>query len=188
MKLIVGLGNPGARYAPTRHNLGFRIVDCLARLNEVSIDRWCCNALAGEWSWGEETLVLAKPQNFMNRSGPVVENLLREYGAGTQDLVVIYDDLDLAFGRIRIRLGGGAGGHRWVSSIIENLAGAGFNRVRVGIGRPPEGMDPVDFVLQSFSTEELDQLNGVIERAAQAVTCLVREGLKRAMDVYNRAV
>jgi PTH1 family peptidyl-tRNA hydrolase len=188
VKLIVGLGNPGNRYEPTRHNLGFRILDRLARLNEVSVDQPRCQALVGEWSCGEEKLVFAKPQTFMNHSGLAVENLLREYGAGTRDLVVIYDDLDLPFGRIRIRPSGGAGGHRGIASIIESLAGAEFNRVRVGIGRPLEGIDPVNFVLQPFGSEELNQLDAVVDRAAEAVTCLVRDGLKRAMDLYNRAV
>ncbi len=188
MKLIVGLGNPGARYEPTRHNLGFRIVDQLARQNKILFVHRCCDAVVGEGALDGEKLVLAKPQTFMNRSGPAVESLLKEYRAESQDLVVIYDDLDLPFGRIRIRASGGAGGHRGVASIIESLAGREFNRVRVGIGRPPEGMDPVDFVLAPFGKEELDQLDAVVERAAAAATCLAREGLKRAMDLYNRAV
>ncbi|HWP23316.1 MAG TPA: aminoacyl-tRNA hydrolase [Candidatus Binatia bacterium] len=187
MKLIVGLGNPGARYEPTRHNLGFRIVDRLARANQILIDRLRCEALVGEGILGEETLVLAKPQTFMNRSGAAVASLLREYGVGVEDLVVVYDDLDLPFGRIRIRPSGSAGGHRGVASIIESLAGAKFHRVRVGIGRPPEGTDPVDFVLQPFDSQELNQLDAVVDRAAEAVVCLVRDGLKRAMDLYNRA-
>lgn len=189
MKLIVGLGNPGARYEPTRHNLGFRIVDRLARANKISVDKVRCEALVGEGGLGEEKLVLAKPQTFMNRSGAAVESLLKEYGIGAEDLVVIYDDLDLPFGRIRIRPSGSAGGHRGVASIIESLAeGAKFNRVRVGIGRPPEGTDRVDFVLQPFNPEELSQLDAVVDRAAEAVVCLVRDGLKRAMELYNRAV
>jgi PTH1 family peptidyl-tRNA hydrolase len=188
VKLIVGLGNPGSRYETTRHNLGFRIVDRLARLHKISVHRLRCDAWVGEGSSDHEKLVLAKPQTFMNRSGAVVEALLREYSAGPADLVIIYDDLDLPFGRIRIRPSGGAGGHRGIASIIESLTGTEFTRVRVGIGRPPEGMDPVDFVLQPFDGEEQAQLDAVVNRAAEAVSCLVRDGLKRAMELYNRAV
>jgi PTH1 family peptidyl-tRNA hydrolase len=101
--------------------------------------------------------------------------------------VVVYDDLDLPFGRIRIRPKGGAGGHRGVASTIESLAGAPFSRVRVGIGRPPEGMDPTDFVLQPFSSEEMAQLGDVVDRAAEAVGCLLRDGLQRAMELFNGA-
>ena len=187
MKLIVGLGNPGSQYEPTRHNLGFRVIDRLARENSVTIDRLRCDALVGEWCCGGAMVALAKPQTFMNRSGSAVAALLREYGAGAEDLVVVYDDLDLPFGRIRIRPDGGAGGHRGVASILENLAGGPFGRVRVGIGRPPEGIGPTDFVLQPFSGEELGQLNAVVDRAAEAIDCLLRQGLKRSMDLYNRA-
>src|SRR5262247_2176722 len=117
MKLIVGLGNPGSRYERTRHNLGFFVIDRLARQHQIVVDRLLCDSLVGEWSCNGEGVVLAKPQTFMNRSG-------------------------------------GAGGHRGAASIIETLAGVPFNRVRVGIGRPPEGVDPTDFVLQPFASEE----------------------------------
>lgn len=187
MKLIVGLGNPGNRYERTRHNLGFLVIDRLARRNEVQIDRPLCDALVGDWFCNEEGIVLAKPQTFMNRSGAAIEGLLREFGASPEDLAVIYDDLDLPFSRIRIRPNGSGGGHRGVASIIESLAGAPFNRVRLGIGRPPEGMEATDFVLQPFSSEEASQLDAVVDRAAEAVGCLLRDGLRRAMELYNGA-
>jgi PTH1 family peptidyl-tRNA hydrolase len=187
VKLIAGLGNPGIGYERTRHNLGFFIIDRLAQKNEVAVHRSLCDALVGEWCCNGDHVVLAKPQIFMNRSGAAIEGLLRHFGGGAEDLVVVYDDLDLPFGRIRIRPKGGAGGHRGVASIIESLAGAPFSRVRVGIGRPPEGMDPTDFVLQPFSSEEMAQLGDVVDRAAEAVGCLLRDGLQRAMELFNGA-
>lgn len=187
MKLIVGLGNPGKRYERTRHNLGFLIVDYIAAQNDVAVKRKLCGALTGELSGDGDRLLLVKPQSYMNRSGESVKALLRRFHATASDLVVVYDDLDLPFGRIRIRPTGSAGGHRGLLSIMEELAGASFDRVRVGIGRPPEGVDPVDYVLQPFGSEESAALGDVIPRAAQAVTALVREGSQRAMAQFNRA-
>jgi peptidyl-tRNA hydrolase, PTH1 family len=187
VKLVVGLGNPGRRYERARHNLGFLVIDRLANRHHVAIEKMLCGALVGDWSLGEEKIVLAKPQTFMNRSGAAVDGLLREYGATAENLVVVYDDLDLSFGRIRIRTSGSAAGHRGVLSIIENLGGAPFYRVRVGIGRPPEGIDAVDYVLQPFGDEEMQQLNDIVARAADSVVCLIQDGPRRAMEVYNRA-
>lgn len=186
MKLVVGLGNPGKKYEGARHNLGFRIIDRIARDHQVVIKKKLCGALVGEWLNDGEMVLLAKPQLFMNRSGESVHGLLAHFRSAPEDSIVIYDDLDLAFGRIRIRPTGGAGGHRGVLSIMESLGGAGFYRVRVGIGRPPNGVDPVDFVLEQFTLQELDQLDEVVSRAAKAVHSLVREGGQRAMEQYNR--
>jgi peptidyl-tRNA hydrolase, PTH1 family len=187
VKLIVGLGNPGRRYERARHNLGFLVIDRLANQHDVAIKKMLCGALVGDGSFGGEKIVLAKPQTFMNRSGAAVDGLLREYGATAENLVVVYDDLDLSFGRIRIRTSGSAAGHRGVLSIIENLGGAPFYRVRVGIGRPPEGIDAVDYVLQPFGDEEMRELNEIVDRAADSVVCLFRDGPRRAMELYNRA-
>ena len=188
MKLVVGLGNPGRNYERTRHNLGFLIVDQIARQNQVALKKELCDALVGEW-WGDaQRTLLAKPQAFMNRSGESVKGLLDHFCSTPDDLVVIHDDLDLAFGRIRIRPGGGAGGHRGVLSIMESLGGAQFYRIRVGIGRPPDGIDPTDFVLEPFTSEELGQLDKLVSRAAEAVVTLLREGGKRAMEQFNRPV
>jgi PTH1 family peptidyl-tRNA hydrolase len=188
MKLIVGLGNPGKRYERTRHNLGFLVIDRLANRHDVTIKKMLCGALVGDWSLGGENIVLAKPQTFMNRSGAAVDGLLKEYGATAENLAVVYDDLDLSFGRVRIRARGSAAGHRGVLSIIETLAGAQFYRVRVGIGRPPDvlGLDPVDYVLQPFGDYEMGELNEIVDRAADSVVCLLRDGARRAMELYNR--
>lgn len=186
MKLVVGLGNPGKKYEGTRHNLGFRIIDRIAGEHQVAIQKKLCGARVGEWLHDSETVVLAKPQLFMNRSGESVQALLAHFQLAPEDLNVIYDDLDLPFGRIRIRSTGGAGGHRGVLSVMESLGGAAFYRVRVGIGRPPDGVDPVDFVLENFTLQELDQLDEVVNRAVKAVHSLLREGGQRAMEQYNR--
>ena len=187
MKLIVGLGNPGKRYERTRHNLGFLIVDSIAKENEVALKRKLCGAVVGESSHHGERFLFVKPQTFMNRSGEPVKEILRKFHATADDVVVVYDDLDLPFGRIRIRSKGSAGGHRGVLSVIEELAGASFYRIRVCIGRPPEGVDPVDYVLQPFNAEENAALGGVIARAGEAVMSLLCEGSQRAMARFNRA-
>ena len=187
MKLVVGLGNPGRKHEGTRHNLGFLIIDQIARQNRVTIKKKLCEALVGEWSNDGDRVLLAKPQTYMNRSGESVQCLLDHFRLPPEDLIVMYDDLDLAFGRIRIRPTGGAGGHRGVVSILESLSAAQFYRVRVGIGRPPQGMDPVDFVLEHFTVQEMDQLDEIVSRASDAVVSLLREGGQRAMEQYNRA-
>jgi PTH1 family peptidyl-tRNA hydrolase len=188
VKLVVGLGNPGRKYERTRHNLGFLIVDQIARQHQVALERELCDALVGEWWSDAQGTLLAKPQAYMNRSGESVKDLLDHFRSTPDDLVVVHDDLDLAFGRIRIRPGGGPGGHRGVLSIMEVLGSAQFYRVRVGIGRPPDGIDPTDFVLASFTPEELGQLDKLVSRAAEAVVTLLREGGRRAMEQFNRPV
>jgi len=187
VKLIVGLGNPGNSYSATRHNLGFLVIDRIAGQHRIVVTQEICDSLVGEGSVNGEKIVLAKPQTFMNRSGSAVAGLVRECGIGADALVVINDDLDLPFGRIRIRPNGGAGGHRGLASIMESLAGAPFQRVRVGIGRPPIGIDSADYVLQPFCLEEKQQLNDVVDRAAKSVISLVCQGPERAMAEYNRA-
>ena len=187
MKLIVGLGNPGKKYERTRHNLGFLIVDQIARQNGVAVQRKLCDALVGEWSDEGEKELLVKPQAYMNHSGDPVKGLLRKFRATAADLVVIYDDLDLPFGRIRIRAKGSAGGHRGVLSIMECLGGVQFSRIRVGIGRPPEEADAVDYVLAPFTVEESKELGTVLARAAEGAMSLLRDGSQRAMEKFNRA-
>lgn len=187
MKLIVGLGNPGKRYEGTRHNVGFLVVDWIAAQSKIAIDSKHCGAVVGEGVLEGEKILLVKPQTYMNRSGEPVADLAREYGLGSEDLVVINDDLDLPFGRIRIRPNGSAGGHRGLLSIAENLAGAPFERVRIGIGRPPEGMDAAQYVLEPFDEFESKQLGQVVSRAAESVGCIVRDGIDRAMATYNGA-
>ena len=186
MKLIVGLGNPGRKYDRTRHNIGFRVVDDIAQKNRVAVKKRSCDSLVGELINVGETVLLAKPQTYMNLSGPAVKALLKSTRSSPENLVVIYDELDLPFGRIRVRQKGSAAGHRGVMSIMETLAGAPFYRVRVGIGRPPQGVEPADFVLQPFSPDEVEQLDAVVARAANAALCILQEGGDRAMEKFNR--
>ena len=187
MKLVVGLGNPGEQYQDTRHNLGFLVVDQLAKRYSIAVERNLCDALIGETLCNDTNVLMAKPQTFMNRSGAVVKGLLDEFGGTADDLMIVYDDLDLPFGRIRIRTHGSAGGHRGVLSITESLADELFCRVRLGIGRPLEGKAAVDYVLEPFSADETRLLSEYVERAAAAVDCLLHDGAQRAMEVFNRA-
>ena len=184
--MIVGLGNPGKRYELTRHNLGFRVVDRLAVKTGISLNEKRCESVLGRGQWDEETIVLVQPQTFMNRSGTAVGCLLAESESNAANLLVIYDDLDLPFGQIRIRSGGSAGGHRGMLSILEYLSTAEFPRIRLGIGRPAEGTDPADYVLENFGESERAAIDEIVEQAAESVICLVKDGIHRAMALYNR--
>jgi PTH1 family peptidyl-tRNA hydrolase len=188
VKVIVGLGNPGKKYQDTRHNIGFQVVDQLARQFLMDVNEPRCDALIGERRGGFEPLVLAKPQTFMNRSGAAVSALLGEFNSTADDLIVVYDDLDLPFGRLRVRPQGSAAGHRGMLSIQEYLADQPFSRVRVGIGRPAEGKAVIDYVLEPFDAIERAVLPEIIDRAADAVACILTEGIMAAMGRFNRAV
>jgi peptidyl-tRNA hydrolase, PTH1 family len=185
MKLVVGLGNPGPRYRRTRHNLGFRVVDLLARRWDVVIGGRRHEAESGVGEVAGVRAVLAKPLTFMNCSGEAVAKLRRSYRLAVDEVVAVYDDLDLPLGRVRVRADGSAGGHNGVASLIAVL-GKGFPRVRIGIGRPPGGGDPVGYVLERFTAEEEAVMEPALDRAASAVETLVRDGLGRAMNAFNR--
>jgi PTH1 family peptidyl-tRNA hydrolase len=187
VKIIVGLGNPGERYARTRHNVGFRVVDEIAARWRLTEWQEKYDALVGDWRRRDERVLLVKPQTHMNLSGGAVRRIFRYLPATAADLVVVYDDLDLPFGRIRVRSKGGAAGHRGVVSIMQAVGRDDFLRVRVGIGRPPPGIEATDFVLASFSPSERGELAGVLAKAATAVECLLDEGPQRAMENFNRA-
>ena len=186
MKLVVGLGNPGRRYARTRHNLGFLLLDRIAEVRGIRIGDDRCESLVGRGEWERESLVLAKPQTYMNNSGVAAAALLRRFRVRGADLVVAYDDLDLPFGRLRIRCGGSAGGHRGLASILQHVADRDFVRLRMGIGRPPAGVDPVEYVLSRFSAEEQQSLEEVLSRAEEALESIVLKGPVRAMEDFNR--
>jgi len=186
VKLIVGLGNPGPRYANNRHNVGFQCLDRLAQAHGLAFQRRENKALLARGQIAGVEVILAKPQTYVNLSGQAVERLARSYQVPLEDILVIYDDMDLPLGRIRLRPGGGAGGHKGVRSIIEHLGSRDFPRLRVGIGRPPGRMDPVDYVLGDFTPEERPVIEEVYERAIAAVECWLREGIVAAMNRYNR--
>jgi PTH1 family peptidyl-tRNA hydrolase len=185
--VLVGVGFGGFWFVGWGVFFGFVVLVGLGGENRIVIDRRFCGAAIGEGMVEGEKVVLAKPQTYMNRSGAVVADLTHEYGIGTEDLVVINDDLDLPFGRIRIRPSGSAAGHRGLLSIMENLGDVPFQRVRVGIGRPPEGCEAEEYVLGAFDASETERLDEVVQRAAESVKCLVRDGIDRAMATYNRA-
>ena len=186
VKLIVGLGNPGPRYANNRHNVGFQCLDRLAQAHGLAFRKRENKVLLARGQIAGVEVILAKPQTYVNLSGQAVERLARSYQVPLEDILVIYDDMDLPLGRIRLRPGGGAGGHKGVRSIIEHLDSRDFPRLRVGIGRPPGRMDPVDYVLGDFTPEERPVIEEAYERAIAAVECWLREGIVAAMNKYNR--
>ncbi len=185
MKAVIGLGNPGPQYEKTRHNVGFRVVAQLAKRWGVAAFRQALGSLIGEAFWRGEAVLLVKPQAYMNCSGEAIGRLCNSYGLRAGDLVVVYDDMDLPLGRIRIRQNGGAGGHRGVQSVIAGLGTKEFSRVRIGIGRPPVGKNPADFLLSPFTWAEEEFISLAVERAAEAVETLLSEGLQKAMNQFN---
>ncbi|MFN2427359.1 MAG: aminoacyl-tRNA hydrolase [Candidatus Binatia bacterium] len=182
---VVGLGNPGEEYRSTRHNVGFQIVDAVAARWNVDIRRMEFRALTAEGNIGRSMVLLMKPQTFMNASGRAVADALSTLGLPPERVLAIYDDLDLPVGRLRVRSGGGTGGHRGVASMIEHLGTGDFPRLRVGIGRPPEGTAVIDYVLSPFGPEQAEEAAGMILRAADAVECILREGVTPAMQAFN---
>lgn len=187
MKLIVGLGNPGREYALTRHNAGFMVIDRLAGSLGAPVDKKMFKALVGQGLISGQKVIMAKPQTYMNLSGEAVAPILNWYKLEASDLLVIYDDLDLPPGRLRLRPGGGAGGHKGVQSIIQQLGTDNFTRIRVGIGRPEEpGYDTADFVLGRFNLQEAELIDQALTVAVEALRCIIGEGLDYAMNLYNR--
>lgn len=187
MKLIVGLGNPGRRYARTRHNAGFQAIDRLAGVWKIPVRRHRVHALVGEGERAGEVIWLAKPLLFMNNSGLVVAPLLRQLGGGPADLLVIHDDLDLPPGKLRLRGRGSSGGHRGVQSIIQELGTGEFARLKVGIGRPAESreVEVIDYVLHPFSRGEREIVEQALARAPEAVEIWITRGLEAAMNEVN---
>ena len=185
--LIIGLGNPGDEYAGHRHNIGFRVVNELAKAHGLSFRRvkWA-RARAAKGQIGGRKVVLAKPQTFMNLSGRAAGRLSRYFEISPACILVVYDELDLPFGRLRLRPLGGAGGHKGMRSIIETLGTQEFPRLRVGIDRPPGSLDPADYVLRPFSEEQASQVVQVVGRAVAAIECWLEQGIEVAMDRFNR--
>lgn len=183
--IIAGLGNPGDRYANTRHNAGFMVVDAYARKQGLAVGRSGHQALYAELRLGNDRVVLLKPQTYMNLSGRSVAAAARWYKVDPEYVLVIYDDLDLPPGTLRLRPQGGSGGHKGMKSIIEELGTDQFPRIRVGIGRPAPGWEVVDWVLAPFSAEEQPLVSGAIERATEALDVAIRQDFVTAMNRYN---
>ncbi len=186
--LIIGLGNPGREYKDTRHNIGFMLIDMIAvRLNAHGM-RLQSKAIVISSHYEDRKIILAKPQTYMNLSGQSVQGLLHFYKIPIENLLVAHDDLDIPFGTIRIRPGGGPGGQRGMASTIEKLGTKDFPRLRLGIGRPPGRMDPKDYVLQDFSKEDMKLLPEILGRATDAALEFVTKGLNAAMNKYNGSI
>ena len=188
MYLVVGLGNPGKEYELTRHNIGFRAIDRLSKDMNIAVSGGQCNALIGQGNIDGHKMILAKPQTFMNLSGGSVLELMNWYKIETSHLILIYDDLDLDAGQLRIRPKGNSGGHKGVESVIDRIQTTDFARVRIGIGKPDqiiEGENGSDYVLSRIPKSEQEAVDKALLSAAEAVPLIITEGLEAAMNKYN---
>ena len=188
MKIIVGLGNPGVHYQWTRHNVGFRVVDQLSEVQRIPI---CFRRFKAHYGIGRihsQDVVLVKPLTFMNLSGEAVRKIANTFSVEKEDLIVVHDDLDLALGRLRVKRKGGDGGHQGVRSIIEAMGGNTFLRLKVGIGRPPKGVDPADYVLSSFVEEDELEIRSTLSKAAETVEVILSEGVDAAVNQLQKKV
>jgi len=183
--LLIGLGNPGREYLNTRHNMGFLLVDQLARQLNARGMKVQSKAIVIEARYGETRLLLAKPQTYMNLSGQAAQGLIHFYKLPLERVMVAHDDLDLPLGTLRLRPGGGAGGQKGMKSILEQVGAPNFARLRLGIGRPPGRMDAAAYVLQAFSQAENEVVNETLQRAAQATLTWMTDGLNAAMNQFN---
>ena len=186
--LLIGLGNPGREYQNNRHNFGFMLMDRIAvRINARGL-KVQSKAIVTSGLYQDRKLILAKPQTYMNLSGSSIQGLVNFYKLPVENMLVAYDDLDIPFGTIRMRPGGGAGGQKGFASAIEKLGTKDVARLRLGIGRPPGRMDPAAYVLQNFSRDETKILSEILDRAADAALEFVLNGLDKAMNKYNGSI
>lgn len=186
MWLIVGLGNPGAELAWTRHNFGYFLIDYLSKSWFLPLNQLTCNVQWGRGAFEQAEVVLAKPLTFMNQSGPAVASFLNYLELTPSQLVVVLDDLDLPLGKIRLREKGRSGGHKGLESVIEALGQPDFPRLRLGIERPLTKGEEADYVLSPFSEKEWPTVKLSLERAREAIEFLLKEGLNRAMELFNQ--
>ena len=183
--VVVGLGNPGPRYETTRHNLGVMVLDVLLDRTGSRLKSHKSGCLVGDANVAGTSVALARPTSYMNESGRPVGQLARFYKAAPEHILVIHDELDIPFGDVRIKFGGGVAGHNGLKSVAAHLRTKEFPRVRVGVSRPPERQDPADYVLSNFGSAERKELPDVLERAADAVEQVVADGVERAMNAVN---
>lgn len=186
--LIAGLGNPGREYRQNRHNIGFMLLDRLASSMGESFSRVESRALVTKTNYEGYRLILAKPQTYMNNSGQSISSLYRYYKITVNKLLVVYDDVDLPYGKLRMRPSGGSGGHRGMKSVIESLDTEEIPRLRVGIGRPSGRMEAADHVLQDFSREENEYLIEILDKGVEAVLTFISDGIDQAMNQFNVTV
>ena len=193
MKLIIGLGNPGSIYARNRHNIGYRCINHLAKLHSIEVKRRQCHSQIGIGNIADVKVLLAKPMTFVNQSGEAVGCLLRRYDVTPSDLIVIYDDLDLPLGKLRLRPDGSAGGHKGMNSIISAMGSEDFPRIKVGIGRPTKEDGTaitdedaiVNYVLSDFTPREDDIIKSAIAQVAKAIQSILTDGITAAMNKFN---
>lgn len=183
MRVIVGLGNPGREYSHTRHNVGFDVLDILAKRRKTRILGRQSRALVGRFDSHGEEILLVKPQTFMNDSGAAVSAILRRHRVGPESMLVVYDDLDLPLGRLRIKPSGSSGGHKGMNSIIHHIGSGEFPRLRIGIGRKGEA---INHVLSRFNRKEREIIDPALQSAADALEMVLDEGIEAAMNVFNR--
>jgi len=186
MYLVVGLGNPGNEYAKTPHNMGFRVVDLLAERNSIRVSRNDSKALVGVGEIAQKAVMLAKPQTFMNLSGTSVAPLIEKHGLTAADLILVYDELDLPWGEMRIKLRGSAAGHHGPESVIEKLGTKEFIRVRLGVNPGYKIRDGAEYLLAPIKRSQWKEADELAARGAQAVESIIAEGVEKAMTTYNR--
>lgn len=184
MYIIAGLGNPGKKYENTRHNIGFIALELLAERNDIKINKLKHKALVGEGRISGQKVLLVKPQTYMNLSGNSLREVMEYYKEDIENLIVIYDDIDIPEGTIRIRKKGSAGTHNGMRSIVYDLKSDQFPRIRIGMGRARQS-DLKDFVIGGFTKEEKELLKGAVERAVLSAECIVEKGIDKAMNEYN---
>lgn len=185
MKIIIGLGNPTREYEGTRHNVGFSAIYSIGDKYGISVDTKKHKALIGKGIIEGEKVILAMPQTYMNLSGESVREIIDFYKCDAADIIVIYDDISLDVGRLRIRTKGSAGGHNGIKNIISHLGTDVFTRIKIGVGEKPKGMDLADYVLGRFKKEELETIRDGVEKATKAVAAILTDGAEAAMNQFN---
>jgi PTH1 family peptidyl-tRNA hydrolase len=185
LRLVVGLGNPGEAYSKTRHNAGFMVVNKVSDAFSIALEKQKFDTRFGIGSVNDVKVILAKPMAYMNRSGPQVQNIARYFRIICKDMLVVHDDIDLAFGRLKIKEKGGDGGHKGVRSIIDAFGGGDFIRLRIGVGRPEVDGNAADYVLGKFTLEEEKVLSQIITAARDAVVTILCKGTKEGMNRFN---
>ena len=186
MKLIIGLGNPGSEYKGTKHNIGFAVVEALAKSYDIKVNKEKCGALVGKGKISDETVMLVEPQTYRNLSGKAIEELLREEKAEINDMLVICDDVNIEVGNIRLKKKGSAGGHKGLESIIQTLGSGDFMRLKVGIATEPHKGDITNYVLTPFKRKDLRNVSHLVSMAKDAVVCFIENGPDKAMTKFNR--
>lgn len=187
MYLVVGLGNPGEEFTKTRHNIGFRVVDELSQRYNLKLkNSKVCNCLYAKINKNNHDIILLKPQTFMNNSGISVVKIKKKYSIRTDCIIVVHDEIDLPFGKIKIKFGGGTAGHNGLKSIVEHIGSNEFIRIRIGIGKPQKKEEVAEYVLSQFNSEERKHLNFLIKTSADLVESIILNGLNKTMNVFNK--